>query len=135
MACPLLSTTRFTSIPPRPTQSPGNFSQLQGDLHGALPSPKESDDDIIPLGITILSCISSLPLVTRTVDTHLWFHLGSIAPQTLCVFGRGGWKRTEISISCSCCKELNTHLIGDGSKLGVRQLKRTGPAISRVWHR
>lgn len=39
----------------------------------------------------------------------LWSPLGSIAPQTTRVFGRGGWKRTQISISCSCCKEFNTH--------------------------
>ena len=33
-----------------------------------LPGPEESDVDLTPLGITILSCISSLPLVARMVD-------------------------------------------------------------------
>lgn len=69
MACPLSPITRFTPIPPRPTQSPVKFSHLRGDLHGVLPSPEESDVDIAPPGITILSCISSLPGVARTVDT------------------------------------------------------------------
>lgn len=61
MASPFSPITRFTPIPPRPAQSPVKFSQLRGDLHVVLPSPKESDVDITPLGITILSCISSLP--------------------------------------------------------------------------
>lgn len=96
------------------------------------PSLEESDSDITPLGNTILSSISSVPLVVRMVDTHLWFHLGSMAPLTMGIFG---WKEMEISTSCSWCKELSTHLIRDGSKLGVRQWNRTGLATSRVWHR
>lgn len=34
-----------------------------------LPSLEESDVDITPLGISILSCISSLPFVARMMDT------------------------------------------------------------------
>lgn len=133
MACPLLSVTCFTSIPPRPTQSPGNFSQPRGHPRMVLPSPEESDVDITPPGITILSCISSLPLVARMVATPTsGLTSQHCSPGCTCLWE--GWVEGDRGFHLPLLLYGVKHPRRGGSKLGVRRLKRTGPAVSGAWH-